>query len=219
MKKSVLLLLSVIMTGIVSFAAGNTKTKLPSAASLGQMTMGKSSLMTPARQYNFSNGVTSRVSAVGYDPASAVSASSWNFIVGPDGSDWLYTVENQERKQLEGFSLSVFSGSAGEKYPKAEKLEHTVKDVDLKKIAFIVITVGVVILAVVFALVLMKRSKKTASAGARKAAKTAAKKAKEEEEEKSYNNNKIMPDEDDDEDTEEETEDDESEEDDDDEEE
>ena len=100
MKKSVLLLLSVIMTGIVSFAAGNTKTKLPSAASLGQMTMGKSSLMTPARQYNFSNGVTSRVSAVGYDPASAVSASSWNFIVGPDGSDWLYTVENQEKNYM-----------------------------------------------------------------------------------------------------------------------
>ena len=114
MKKSVLLLLSVIMTGIMSFAAGNTKTKLPSAASLGQMTMGKSSLMTPARQYNFSNGVTSRVSAVGYDPASAVSASSWNFIVGPDGSDWLYTVENQEKNYMIVQSKVTLYNSANE---------------------------------------------------------------------------------------------------------
>lgn len=100
MKRIALLCLSVIMTGVVSFAAGNTKTKLPSAASLGQITMAKSSLMAPVRQFTYNNGITTRVKAAAYDPAATISASSWNFVVGPDGNDWLYTIENEEANYM-----------------------------------------------------------------------------------------------------------------------
>lgn len=100
-----------------------------------------------------------------------------------------YTVENSERQKLEGFNMSVFSGSAGEKYAKSEKIDYTVTDVNIKRVAFIAAMIGLIIAALVFAVTLMKRSKKTADAGARKA----AKKAKELEEEKKYR--KIMADE------------------------
>ena len=99
-----------------------------------------------------------------------------------------YTVENSERQKLDGFNMSVFSGSAGEKYSKSEKIPHTVTDINIKRVAFITIMIGLIVLVLVFALTLMKRSKKTATAGARKA----AKKAKELEEEKKYK--KIMSD-------------------------
>ena len=99
-----------------------------------------------------------------------------------------YTVENSERQKLEDFNMSVFSGSAGEKYSKSEKISHTVTDVNIKRVAFIAIMIGLIAAALVFALTLMKRSRKTATAGARKA----AKKAKELEEEKKYK--KIMSD-------------------------
>ena len=101
-----------------------------------------------------------------------------------------YTVENSERQLLSGFKLSVFSGSAGEKYAKSEKIEYTVTDVNIKKIAFIAVAIGLIVAVIVFALVLMKRGKKLATAGARKAEKA----AKEKEAEMSYE--KIMPDDD-----------------------
>ena len=85
--------------------------------------------------------------------------------------------------------LSVFSGSAGEKYAKSEKVKYTVTDVNIKRIAFIAAMIGFIAAALVFAAVLMNRSRKTASSGARKA----AKKAKELAEEKNYK--KIMDDE------------------------
>ena len=101
-----------------------------------------------------------------------------------------YTVENSERQKLSGFKLSVFSGSEGEKYAKNEKIEFTVTDINIKKIAFFVIAVGLILAAIVFACVLMKRGKKLATAGARKAEKA----AKEAEAEKNYK--KIMNDDD-----------------------
>lgn len=101
-----------------------------------------------------------------------------------------YTVENSERQKLSGFKLSVFSGSEGEKYAKNEKIEYTVTDINIKKIAFFVIAAGLILAAVVFAFVLMKRGKKLATAGARKAEKA----AKEAEAEKNYK--KIMNDDD-----------------------
>ena len=101
-----------------------------------------------------------------------------------------YTVENSQRQLLNGFKLSVFSGSAGEKYAKSEKIEHTVTDVNIKKIAFIAVSVGLIIVVIVFAFVLMKRGKKLATAGARKAEKERLEK----EAEKNYK--KIMPDDD-----------------------
>ena len=107
------------------------------------------------------------------------------------GDDALgYTVENSQRQLLSGFQLSVFSGSAGEKYAKSEKIEHTVTDVNIKKIAFIAVSVGLILVVIVFAFVLMKRGKKLATAGARKAEKERLEK----EAEKNYQ--KIMPDED-----------------------
>ena len=99
-----------------------------------------------------------------------------------------FTYESPERKPVEGFSLSVFSGSAGAKYAKSEKISYTVTDFNIKKIAFIVIMLGALAAAAVFAAVLMKRGWKLGASGARKA----AKKAKELEAEKAYK--KIMGD-------------------------
>jgi hypothetical protein len=70
---------------------------------------------------------------------------------------------------MDDFSMSVKSGSAAAKYAKSNDITYEVSDKNLGRLAFIVVCVGVLILAAVFALVLMKRSKKLAPASVRKA--------------------------------------------------
>ena len=95
--------------------------------------------------------------------------------VGEDAFGFTYA--NEQKTKVSGFSMSVFSRSAAEKYAKANSIEYTAKDVNIAKFAFIAAMVGIIIAVIVFAIVLMKRSKKTAPTSARKAAKEAAKKA------------------------------------------
>lgn len=87
------------------------------------------------------------------------------------------TVENGQFANTEGFSMSVSSGSAGEKYAKNQNLNYTVSDKSLLKAAFVIVAVGLIAAAVIFGLVLMARSKKSASSGARKAKKLAKEQA------------------------------------------
>lgn len=91
-----------------------------------------------------------------------------------------------------GFRMNVTAGSAAEKYAKNNKIEHDSSGVDLKKLAFIVICIGLLVTAIVFSVVLMQRSKKSASRGAKKAHKESLEK----EAEKNYK--KITSDDDDD---------------------
>ena len=93
-----------------------------------------------------------------------------------------------------GFRMNVSAGSAAEKYAKNNKIEHDSSGVDLKKLAFIVICIGLLVTVIVFSVVLMQRSKKSASRSARKAHKEALEK----EAEKNYK--KIAGDDDDEED-------------------
>ena len=87
-----------------------------------------------------------------------------------------YTVENSEPKLTDDFTMSVFSGSAGEKYAKSATIEYTTIDKSLKRTAFLVAAVAVIIVIIVFAASLMARGRKTATAGARKAEKEAKEK-------------------------------------------
>ena len=75
---------------------------------------------------------------------------------------------------VDGFSMSVYSGSEAQKYAKSSKVKYTVVDRSLKNMAFIVIAVGLLLTAVVFAFVLMARGKKSADRGAKKAKKKEA---------------------------------------------
>ena len=81
---------------------------------------------------------------------------------------------------IEDFKLSVYSGTAGEKYAKSSNLNYTVADRSIKKTAFIIIACGFVIAAVISALIIMSKGRKSASAEVRKADKAAQEKAEEE---------------------------------------
>lgn len=87
------------------------------------------------------------------------------------------TVKDGQLANTEGFSMSVASGSAGEKYAKNQDLDYTVSDKSLLKAAFVIVAVGLIAAAVIFGIVLMARSKKSASSGARKAKKLAKEQA------------------------------------------
>lgn len=87
------------------------------------------------------------------------------------------TVKDGQLANTEGFSMSVVSGSAGEKYAKNQNLDYSVSDKNLKRIAFIIIAVGLIAAAIIFGLVLMARSKKKAPSDARKAKKLAKEQA------------------------------------------
>ncbi len=87
--------------------------------------------------------------------------------------------EDEDFEKLDGFKMSVFSGSEGKKYAKSNSLSYHVKDRSLLKMAFLVLCVGLALAAIVFACVLMSRSRKRASAGARKAMKLEKEKAEE----------------------------------------
>ena len=77
----------------------------------------------------------------------------------------------REDVKLDGFKMSVTSGSAAKKYAKNNDISYTVTDYDIRRIAFIVLCVALIAGAAVFAVVLMSRSRKRASRGARKAKK------------------------------------------------
>lgn len=98
--------------------------------------------------------------------------NAFGFSVNSEGT---YTAES-------GFKMSVYSGTAGEKYAKANNFEYTTVDKSLKGLAFAVIGIGLLAAIGVFAVVLMMRAKK----GAPKSAKKADKLAREKEEEENY---------------------------------
>lgn len=83
---------------------------------------------------------------------------------------------------VKDFKMSVTAGSAGEKYAKGNNIEYDSTGLDLKKLAFIVVCVGLLLTAVVFGVVLMARGRKSAT----RAAKKAHKEALEKEAEKNY---------------------------------
>lgn len=83
---------------------------------------------------------------------------------------------------VEGFSMSVFKDSAALKYAKSSKISYVVEDKSLKQTAFIIVAVGAILAAIVFAGVLMARGRKSASAEVKKSDKL----AKEQAEDESY---------------------------------
>lgn len=101
-----------------------------------------------------------------------------------------YTLDGQEFTQQDNFSMSVYSGSSALKYAKDNKIKYNVADRSLKKTAFIIIAVGLILAAAVFAIVLMSRGKKGASVGAKKAQKIEEEKKAEENYEKIVDDDK-----------------------------
>lgn len=92
-----------------------------------------------------------------------------------------YSIDTEGNYSLEeGFSLSVFSGSAGADYAKDADVEFSYVDKNLKSLAFIIIAVALIAVAVIFAVVLMARSRKGAPISAKKAEKLAKEKEAEE---------------------------------------
>ena len=85
-----------------------------------------------------------------------------------------------ETVKVDGFKMSVCSGSAGKKYAKKSGISYTVTDFDILRLAFIVFCVALIAAAIVFGIVLMSRSRKLASSGARKAKKQEAERKAEE---------------------------------------
>lgn len=104
----------------------------------------------------------------------AVGDHAYGYTIGSDG----------EKVKLSDVSMSVYSGSAGEKYAKSNGITYTTIDRSLKRTAFIIIAVGLLLAAAVFAAVLMARSRKGAPAGAKKAKKLEKERAEEESYEK-----------------------------------
>jgi leucine-rich repeat-containing protein len=100
------------------------------------------------------------------------------------GEDAFGKISDEEGNtlSLSGFKMNVSSGSAAEKYAKSADIEHTASDKSLKKMAFIIIAVGLIIAVIIFAIVLMARNRKGAAISAKKA----QKEAKEKEAEENY---------------------------------
>ena len=88
--------------------------------------------------------------------------------------------DTEEYVPVDGFKMSVYSDTAGERYAKSSKLDYTVTDRNLKKTAFIITACGFVIAAVIVAVIIMSKGRKSASAEVRKADKLAEEKAEEE---------------------------------------
>ena len=101
-----------------------------------------------------------------------------------------YDIKSGDYALEDDFKMSVYSGSAGEKYAKANKISFSTVDKSIKQYAFIVAAVAVLAAVIVLALVLMRRGKKTAPASVRRAEKL----EKERQEEDNYE--KIMADDD-----------------------
>ena len=100
----------------------------------------------------------------------SVGANAFGYTINSDGA---YSLEKD-------FSLSVFSGSAGADYAKDSDVEYSYVDRNLKTTAFLIIAVGLLLTAVVFAVILMARSRKGTPASAKKAEKLAKEKEAEE---------------------------------------
>ncbi len=99
-----------------------------------------------------------------------IGANAFGFKIDETGQ---YTADSD-------FALSVFSGSEGADYAKDNKLEYSYVDKNIKSTVFVIVAVGLVLAAVVFAFVLMARGNKSASFSAKKAKKEAEKKEAEE---------------------------------------
>ncbi len=97
---------------------------------------------------------------------------AFGYDIGADG----------DYSKMNGFKMSVFSASAGAKYAKSNDIEYVRTDNLIKRTAFIVVAVGLVLAVLVFAVVLMRRSRKSPKLSE----KIEAKKAKEKEEEDNY---------------------------------
>lgn len=96
-----------------------------------------------------------------------------------------YTLDESGNYILDkSVKMSVYSDSAGAKYAKDNKINYSTVDKSLKNIAFITVCIGIIIVAIVFAVVLMARGKKGAPMSVRKADKI----AKQKEEEDNYKN-------------------------------
>ncbi len=89
--------------------------------------------------------------------------------IGDYAFGYTFNSDGTDYEAVEGFSMSVYSGSAGEKYASKMSIEFTVVDKSLKKTAFIVIAVGLILAAAVFAVVLMRKGRKGAPASVKKA--------------------------------------------------
>ncbi|MBQ8298003.1 MAG: leucine-rich repeat domain-containing protein [Ruminococcus sp.] len=94
--------------------------------------------------------------------------------VGEYALGYTFNADGSDYEKLSGFTMSVNSGSAAQDYAEDNDIEHTVVDKSLKDFAFIIICVGVLAAAAVFAVVLMRRGKKGASAEVRAAEKAEA---------------------------------------------
>lgn len=82
------------------------------------------------------------------------------YTVNSDGTDY---------EKLDGFSMSVYSGSAAEKYAKTNDIDYTVVDKSIKKTFFVIAAVIILITAAVCAVALMRRGRKLAPSDVRKA--------------------------------------------------
>jgi len=82
-----------------------------------------------------------------------------------------YTVNDNgdDYKKLDGFTMSVNSGSAALKYAKKSDIEYTVMDKSLKTVAFAIVGVGAILAVLVIAVFIMRRGRKLAPADVRKA--------------------------------------------------
>lgn len=89
-----------------------------------------------------------------------------------------YTIDStgESEVKISDFTMSVSSGSAAEKYAKSNEIDYSASDKNLKRFAFIIVAIALVLAVVVFAAVLMARGRKGAPVSARKAKKEALEK-------------------------------------------
>lgn len=111
---------------------------------------------------------------------SDIGDKAFGFTIGYTGETDEKGNKLTETVKVSDFKMSVVSGSAAKKYAKSSGVSYTVTDYDIRKIAFIVLCVALIVAAIVFAIVLMSRSRKLATSGARKAKKQDAQRKAEE---------------------------------------
>ena len=100
------------------------------------------------------------------------------------------TAKGDERVKLDGFEMSVFSGSAAHKYAKKNDILFTVVDRNIKKFVFIAVGIALILATAVFAAVLMSRGRKSPDHAAKKAQKIAKQQAEDEKYESIVDKNK-----------------------------